>query len=91
MQRAFAIVQATPSDFAALVALRHQEDWAANAWLFAALEASRLGHIVVARREGGSASYHANSDDIMASAVATAYGEIGVIGNVIVHASHRAR
>ncbi|HEV2235192.1 MAG TPA: GNAT family N-acetyltransferase, partial [Ktedonobacterales bacterium] len=32
-----------------------------------------------------------NSNDIMASAVATAYGEIGVIGNVIVHASYRAR
>jgi predicted N-acetyltransferase YhbS len=93
VQRAFSIQQATSGDFAALVAMRHQEDWAPNAWLFAALEASRLGHIVVARREDAATDQPAprQGDAIIAAAVATAYGDIGVIGNVIVQASHRAR
>jgi GNAT superfamily N-acetyltransferase len=93
VQRAFTIQQATPGDFAALVALRHQEDWAPNAWLFAALEASQLGHIVVAHGEDAATrpAGHGQGNAIIASAVGTAYGDIGIIGNVIVHASHRAR
>lgn len=93
VQRAFVIEQANPGDFATLVALRHEEDWAPNAWLFAAVEASRLGYIVVARGEGVTTGRdeHDQRHRIIASAVGTAYGDIGIIGNVIVHASHRAR
>jgi GNAT superfamily N-acetyltransferase len=93
VQRAFALQQANPGDFAALVALRHEEDWAPNAWLFAAVESSHLGYIVVARGEGAATGrdQHDERHRIIASAVGTAYGDFGIIGNVIVHASHRAR
>jgi predicted N-acetyltransferase YhbS len=92
---AFSIERATPQDFADLVALRHLEDWAPNAWLFSAVEASGLGNMLVARwldgvQDGGQNGHRA-SHTVAASAVATAYGAYGVIGNVIVHASHRAR
>jgi GNAT superfamily N-acetyltransferase len=91
VQGAFTIERATPDDFADLVAMRHLEDWAPNAWLFSAIEASHLGHIVVARWQPDPSTRHGQGRPIAASAVGTAYGALGVIGNVIVHASHRAR
>jgi predicted N-acetyltransferase YhbS len=91
VQGAFAIRPAVPADFAELVALRRLEDWAPNAWLFAAVEASGQGNIVVARSEPSVHDKREPDGTILASAVATAYGNFGIIGNVIVHASHRAR
>ncbi len=91
MHGAFSIEQATPHDFAELVALRHREDWAPNAWLFDALASSGLGRIVIARSAPGTPGRYDQGESILAAAVGTAYGDLGVIGNVIVQASHRAR
>jgi GNAT superfamily N-acetyltransferase len=88
---AFDIRSAVPADFPELVALRRLEDWAPNAWLFSAIETSGLGNIVVARRENRAPGRPEYDTTILASAVATAYGPIGIVGNVIVHASHRAK
>ncbi len=83
---------ALPELLPAIAALRAAEDWAANAWLLDLVHAWDGARIFVVRAALTAPS--AASDDptrVLAAASASAYGELGFIGNVIVQPAYRSQ
>jgi GNAT superfamily N-acetyltransferase len=88
-----------PDDLAAIASMRALEGWAENRWLLDAVQDWPGGHIFVARPEERPELVRRQSPaaaldvgpPLLGTVSAVAYGELGFIGNMIVHPSARRR
>jgi GNAT superfamily N-acetyltransferase len=82
--------RATAGDIALLAAMRAAEGWTENRWLLDILSEWDRGRFFVARPSADAlVDAHAAPPRVIAAAGAVAYGRVGFIGNVVVHAAFR--
>jgi predicted N-acetyltransferase YhbS len=85
---------ARPDDLPAIAQMRVAEDWQANRWLIDAVHGWDGGRLFVVRGDAGVASDDESGSGgsrFLAATSAVAYGDLGFIGNVIVHPAARRR
>lgn len=88
------VALAGPSDVPILAAMRRTEGWSANEWLLNLLTTWSQVRVLLIRDAGEAGSDAEPTDHLAAvhgTTVATTYGTIGFIGNVIVDRSVRGR
>ena len=95
MPSASRVTQARPDELATLAAMRHAEGWVVNRWLLDLLcqwPQARIGVVRDATTTTEHNSGHGSGTPrLLGTTVATAYGPLGFIGNVVVDPAARGR
>lgn len=82
---------ATPHDVPQLAAMRRAEGWSPNEWLLNGLVSWPQAQVLLVRDVSGDVALDDRAMTVRGTTVATAYGPIGFIGNVIVDRAARGR